>query len=87
MSSKPRRNETKKIHAIPSQEARRERLRQGVRRVTKKSDVAHTKSISNAAYNQAVSWTIGSRPNANLKVGCFRTRRRAREHAWIEDKR
>jgi hypothetical protein len=31
----------------------------------RKSDVAHTKSILNAASNQAVTWTIGSKPNAN----------------------
>jgi len=32
---------------------------------------------SNAANNQAVSWTIGSKPKANSNVGCFGTRRRA----------
>jgi hypothetical protein len=47
--------------------------------VKRKSDVAHTKSISNAANNQAVSWTIGSKPKANLNAGCFGLRRRARK--------
>lgn len=43
------------------------------------SDVAHTRSISSAVNNPAVSWTIGSKPNANSNVGCFGTRRRARK--------
>ena len=38
---------------------------QRLRRLTKKSDAAHTKSIWNAANNKAASWTIGSKPNAN----------------------
>src|SRR5260370_24803826 len=45
----------------------------------RKSDVEHTKSISNAANNQAVSWTIGSKRNANWNAGCFAARRRARK--------
>jgi hypothetical protein len=55
------------------------RLRQGIRRVTRKSDFVHTKSILNAANNQAASWTIGSKPNANSHVGCARARRPARK--------
>jgi ketosteroid isomerase-like protein len=39
--------------------------------MTRKSGIARTKSISNVANNQAVSWTIGSKPNANSHVGCF----------------
>ena len=42
----------------------------------RKSDVAYTKSISKAVNNRAVSWTIGSKPNANSNVGCFGARRR-----------
>ena len=45
--------------------------------MTKKSDAAPTKSISNAANNQAVIWTIGSKPNANSNAGHSRARRRA----------
>jgi hypothetical protein len=55
--------------------------------VTRTSDVAHTKSISNAANNQAVSWTIGSKPNANSKV--WYLRRHARKlicHKAEEDR-
>ncbi len=44
--------------------------------MTGTSDVAHTRSISNAENNQAVIWTIGSKPNANSKVGCLRRRAR-----------
>src|SRR5580704_7164473 len=58
---------------------RRKKHRQGTRRMTRKSDVARTKSISNVANNQAVRWMIGSKPNANSHVGCFRGRRRARK--------
>jgi hypothetical protein len=47
--------------------------------VTSIPDVAHTKSISNAPNNQAVSLTIGSKPNANSNEGCFGRRRRARK--------
>jgi hypothetical protein len=45
--------------------------------VRKKSEVAHMKSTSNAANNQAVSGTIGSKPNANWNVS--RLHRRARK--------
>src|SRR5689334_20814622 len=41
------------------------------RRVTKKSDVAHMKSIWSAADKPAVNWTIGSKPNANSRRGEF----------------
>jgi hypothetical protein len=41
--------------------------------------VVPTKSISNAASNQVVSWTIGSKPNANWHLGCFRAHRQARK--------
>jgi hypothetical protein len=44
----------------------------------RRSGVAHTKSISNAANNQALIWTIGSKRNANSNAGCFAARRRAR---------
>jgi len=44
------------------------------RSLTNTLDVAHTRSISKAANNQAVSWTIGSKPNANSKVERFRMR-------------
>jgi hypothetical protein len=46
--------------------------------VTRKSDVAPTRSIWNAANNQAGSWTIGSKPNANSKAECCGGYRRAR---------
>jgi hypothetical protein len=45
----------------------------------RKSDVEHTKSISNAANNQEVSWTIGSKRNANSNAGYFAARRQARK--------
>jgi hypothetical protein len=57
----------------PLSKRRRETFPQETRRVTRKSDVAHTKSISNAANNQATNWTIGSRRNANSTEGCCRT--------------
>jgi hypothetical protein len=38
----------------------------------RKSDVEHTKSISDAENNRAVTWTIGSKRNANLNVECSR---------------
>jgi hypothetical protein len=48
--------------------------------VTNKSDVDHSKSISNAAAkNHAVIWTIGSKRNANSNAECFAVRRRARK--------
>jgi len=47
--------------------------------VTRKSDAAHTRSISNAANNRAASWTIGSKPNVNSHMRCFRARRQARK--------
>jgi hypothetical protein len=36
---------------------------------TKKSGFAPTKFISNVVSNQALSWTIGSKPSANSKMG------------------
>jgi len=42
--------------------------------VTRKSDAARTKSISNEANNQTLSWTIGSKPNVNSNKGCFSER-------------
>jgi len=45
----------------------------------RKSDVEHTKSISNAANNRAAIWTIGSKRNANSNAGCFAARRQARK--------
>jgi hypothetical protein len=47
--------------------------------VTKTSDVAHTKSISNGAQSQVVRWRIGSRPKANSNAGRFGRRRQARK--------
>ena len=46
------------------------------RRVTRISDAARTKSISSAANNRAVSWTIGSKPKSNSNLRSFRARRR-----------
>jgi hypothetical protein len=43
-----------------------------------KSDVALTKSIWNAANNQAVMWTIGSKQSANSNAESFGARRRVR---------
>jgi hypothetical protein len=43
----------------------------------RKSDVVLTKSISNVASNQAMSWMIGSKPNANSNPECFAARRPA----------
>jgi hypothetical protein len=43
------------------------------------SDVAHTKSISNAAQSQVVRWRIGSKPKANSNAGRFGRRRQARK--------
>src|ERR1700693_6471655 len=56
-----------------------ERFRWETRRLRRKSDVAHTKSISNAANNKGVSWTIGSKPNVNSNEGCFGASRRFRK--------
>jgi len=42
--------------------------------VTRKSDAARTKSISNEANNQTLSWTIGSKPNVNSNKGRFSER-------------
>jgi len=67
----PRETKQKSSTRTPGQKAEADRLRQGARRVTRKSDVANTKSISNAADNQGVSWTIGSEPTANSKVVGF----------------
>jgi len=47
--------------------------------VTRKSDVAHMKSISNAANNQVVRRRIGSKRNANSNAACFAARRLARK--------
>jgi hypothetical protein len=37
-----------------------------LRRVTKKPDVAHMKSIFSAVNKPVANWTIGCKPNANL---------------------
>jgi putative oxidoreductase len=42
--------------------------------VTRKSDAARTKSISNEANDQTLSWTIGSKPNVNSNKGRFSER-------------
>jgi hypothetical protein len=44
--------------------------------MTRKSGVAPTKSIPNAANNQAAIWTIGSKRNANSKASWYCARRR-----------
>src|SRR6267154_1062220 len=54
-------------------------LWRGTRRVRRKSNFAHTKSILNAANNRAANWTIGAKRNANSKAGRCRARRRARK--------
>ena len=67
MSSKPNRKRISEIRATSTQ------VEMGevsvVNSITRKSDVARTKSISNVANNQAVSWTIGSKRNANSNGG------------------
>src|SRR5882762_1156369 len=62
----------------PPRRWRRVQFRQGSRCAPRPSDVVLTKSMSNAANNQAVSWTIGSKPNARWKVWRSRTRARRR---------
>lgn len=42
--------------------------------MTRKSDAARTKSISNEANNRTLSWTIGSKPNVNSNKGRFSER-------------
>ena len=42
--------------------------------MTRKSDAARTKSISNEANNQTLSWTIGSKPSVNSNKGRFSER-------------
>src|ERR1700730_5103628 len=69
----------------PPASRRQERFRPGTPRVTRKSDFARTKFISNAANIQASKWTIGSKPNASSNAGRFRAHRRANE--WIRDLR
>ena len=39
--------------------------------MTRKSDAARTKSISNEANNQTLSWTIGSKPSVDSNKGRF----------------
>jgi len=71
MSSKPKRNVSTVPRATSTQAAEMGGALAGeLQRVTRKSDVAHTKSISNVANNWAVSWTIGSKPNATSNNGC-----------------
>ena len=48
------------------------------RRVMRKSDVAHTKSILSAANNPALNWTIGSKLSANSKARRFGASKQAR---------
>src|SRR5260370_36573439 len=54
-------------------------LRRRTRRMRRKSNIAHTKSILNAANNRAANWTIGSKRKAKSKAGRCRARRRARK--------
>jgi hypothetical protein len=55
----------------------RERFPLRTGRVKRKSGFALTKCILKAANSRAVSWTIGSKRNANLNAGCFGSRSRA----------
>src|SRR5579862_4886178 len=74
-----RQTEVSDLTRRPPSRQRRESLQYGTRRARTKPDVAHTRSISNAANNQAVSWTTGSKPNENSNPRCFRARRQARK--------
>jgi hypothetical protein len=67
MSSKPKGDERKELHAIPSQEA--EKGESSVAKGGREEEIRRRayEIYSNAANNQAGSWTIG-RPSA----GCLR---------------
>jgi hypothetical protein len=54
-------------------------FRYRARRVQRRSDVALTKSISNAANNQAMTRTIGSRRNKNSNAVCLAALRRVKK--------
>ena len=69
MSSKSKSEGITEIQATASQ-AETGDVSVGNSSLTRKSDVAHTKSISNGANNQAANWTIGSRRNADSTEGC-----------------
>src|SRR6266481_7728210 len=81
MSSKTKRNESIGPKQPPPRRGGRKMLWRGTRRVRRKSNFAHTKSILNAANNRAANWTIGSKRNANSKAGRCRARRRARKQS------
>ena len=68
MSSKPKRNGSTGLHTTPTQAAETGEAMVGNQRMTRTSDVAPTKSLSNAADNRAVSRTIGSKPSARSKL-------------------
>jgi hypothetical protein len=80
----------KRVYRAPSERSLGRRSEssghRGTRRLTRKSDVAHTNSTLNAAENTAGTWTIGSRRNGNSKVGRFGLSRPIRESATLADK-
>ena len=88
MALKPRRNGCREPQATEAWggEEREQRAQGGTRRLTRKSDVAHTNSTLNAAKNTAVTWTIGSRRNGNSRMGRFVLSRPIRkEFATVAD--
>jgi hypothetical protein len=70
MSSKPKRNASTVPRATSTPAAEMGGALAGNSARTRKSDVAHTKSISNVANNWAVSQTIGFKRNATSNNGC-----------------
>ena len=79
MSSTPKGNEITERQATSIRAAQTEEV--SVKKSALDEDVRRraTKSISDAANNRTVRWTIGSRPNANSNTECLRARRRARK--------
>jgi hypothetical protein len=87
MALKRRRSGCTEPQATEARAEKRERRAPGgTRRLTPKSDVAHTNSTLNAAENTAGTWTIGSRRSGNSKVGRFGLSRPIRESATLADK-
>jgi hypothetical protein len=70
MSTKPKRKEITEPQATSTQPETGE-VSLGTRRVTRKSGVARTKSISNSARNQAMCSTIGLQAGRELEGGAL----------------
>jgi len=68
-----------KVQTPNQSRSRSEKFRSGFRRVTRKSDAVPTRFILSAADNQAVNWTIGSKPNVNLPAKNFGARKQVRK--------